>query len=139
MNIEEIKPELLKNRFRYLYDLRDLFQMQSYMKKDGSKRYIRITAKGNDFPLFDYNVGLYSVEIWPCYCCDTGGYSARLYIGNADDGEWEADGKIFDNIEDCQKVVDKIAEEIIKDMHIILPEEELNLALRPYGMYGGIG
>jgi hypothetical protein len=97
-----------------------------------------ICATGDFRGNFDYGRGLLVVRFsvyadWQNK--DT--YSVDMPIWNIDDGTWRAVSKNFDNREDAQKLCDKVFEDFKHKFGSKLPsEEDLNVFLRPFGMYG---
>jgi hypothetical protein len=136
------KDDIRKNHFKALFDLQELFRPQ---KDEFGNGYIRISAKG-DFGLFDYGVGLLSVQVSvvgygkgalgkPDEEVDKVNYTVLFTVGCADDGLWQAWSRVMPK-EKCEQLVEKIKTEILDDLSSLPKDTELNEMLQPYGLFG---
>lgn len=60
--------------------------------------------------------------------------TVRLWFGTIDDGDFGG-WRECHSVEYAEKLVEEIANEVFKDMVSFPNDEELNLILRPYGIY----
>ena len=113
MNIHEIKDNL---------GLKKYFDDQLY---DGFG-YRGVLATGNFTCVGDYGVGLLTMTVKNPNKLD----HPTITITTIDDGVWQGYGNTFVN-------VNTLAKQFTHTFGIMLPtEEELNIFLKPYGIYG---
>ncbi len=88
--------------------------------------------------MFDYDCGVLYIELSVLpYTLDINNitYIARFHVGCADDGQWDAESKVFTNEQEAITLVEKVAP-LLDDLHTLPCERDLNELLQPYGMFG---
>lgn len=96
------------------------------------KGYAKFIQTGN-LNLGDYGRGFIDVEIYTHVNHDRTP-SVRLWFGTVDDGDFG--GWLVCNFkEQADNLVERIAREVFENMVSLPSEEELNVLLRPYGIY----
>lgn len=86
-----------------------------------------------DLQICDYGIGFIDVSIYYIKNQDNEHY-IRLWFGTIDDGDFGA-WKLITTKEKAQELIEKIANEVFKDMVKLPTQESLNTSLRKYGMY----
>lgn len=104
------------------------------LQKVQDDEYIGLFLKG-EFPLFDYGTGLLWVSIKVLPALGQVGYHARIYIGNADDGDYGS--WVYSRTEShALKLVEDMVEVFNKKFPKVLPSlEVMNEELVKVGVY----
>jgi len=134
----------MNNRYDKFDKLSELLKLDSeeLIYKDLN---IKITCYGKlvfkgDLDFGDYGAGAFNLEIHPVHNYEAKNnadeWQARLWIATVDDGDMGGWAKIMP-LEQAQKLCDKIAQEVIKDIVRMPTLGEFNEILQPYGMYVG--
>lgn len=98
------------------------------------KGYSKFIQRGN-LSLYDYNRGFIDLSVH-AYLNQLKEPFVRIWFGTVDDGDyggWLACA----TLEQAQELVERIANEVFKDMISFPTDEELNRMLRPYGIWVG--
>lgn len=86
-------------------------------------------------PLSDYNQGFIGVKGYvSSFHQKEGEYVVRLWFGTIDDGDYGGWSKPM-SLEKATTLLWRIADEVFVDMLILPNTEDMNLKLRPYGLY----
>ena len=83
---------------------------------------------------WDYNKGFFDLSISRVFQPKENAWWVRIWLGTWDDGDFGAWKRVSD--ETIAKIeVKQIADEVFREMLIFPTEEELNILLRPHGIY----
>lgn len=105
--------------------------MQLTKTKDGYAKFIQTGA----LSLYDYGRGFIDLSI-EVDNCPGRPPQVRIWFGTIDDGDFGAWVPCASK-EDANKLVERIATEVFRDMITFPSDAELNEMLRPYGAYVG--
>jgi len=114
-------------RYEDFNKLRELFKL---IKID--RGYSKFIQTG-DLDFYDYGTGFIDLQIFPVYDIQNNKHYVRIWFGTIDDGDFGG-WKEVDNKEKADKLVDKIANEVFKDMVAFPTKKLLNILLRKYGI-----
>lgn len=113
-----------KNTIMTIYEI----DKELGLKLIDNKYYQGVVLKGSFDALYDYNRGIYTLRIhkWK------EGKQVILSLSTIDDGVWSAESDNFK-----EENIKKLGEDFIETYGRTLPtEEEFNVFLRKYGLYG---
>jgi hypothetical protein len=130
-----IEPRDSDKRRSDVYDFYDQIDNITSMRKYeeyGTYAYLKMIQTGS-FKLFDYGRGFLGVQIFVSGH-EEGKYCARIWFTTVDDGDFGGWSKEMSKL-NASTLVNRIAMDVFSQMKILPSQEELNLKLRPYGMY----
>ena len=113
------------------YDLFDKLKQHTSIKSEGEAQYLKMVQKG-ELDLGDYGHGFLCLRLY-AYTDAKDKHYVRIYISNVDDGGYGAWSE-RETLEECVAVVEK-AVTVFKDMTAFPSLDELNVLLRPFGVY----
>ena len=94
--------------------------------------YSKFIQTGN-LSLYDYDRGFIDLDI--CVCMDHDKTPrVRIWFGTIDDGDFGG-WLVCSSKEQAESIVEAVAHNVFKDMVAFPKDEELNVMLRPYGLY----
>lgn len=115
-------------RYKLFEQLQELTKMS---KMDDHYGYQKMIQTGQ-LSLYDYNRGFIDLNIY--HCKQKEGHYVRLWFGTVDDGDFGC-WKHTKSEEKAREIVDKVAQEVFKDMIAFPSDDELNHILNKYGLY----
>jgi len=113
--------------------IKHVTELKKY-SEHGTNAYLKMIPTGK-IGFFDYGRGFLGVEVFVSGH-EEGKYRPRIWFDTSDDGDYGGWGREMSK-EDAVKLVDRIANEVFATIEILPTLEEMNLLLRPYGMFVG--
>ncbi len=86
-----------------------------------------------DLNFWDYGTGFLDISIYYLYS-HNGEHCVRIWFGTIDDGDFGA-WKHMKTEKEARELIERVANEVFKDMVTLPTQEILNELLRKYGVY----
>jgi hypothetical protein len=117
-------------RYAHFEILKKLTEMVPNEKRTGYSKFIQT---GN-IEFGDYGRGFFDVDIYALYQPLSQRWAVIIWLGTIDDGDY---GALLENLDEetARNLVERVANEVFKDMVAFPTQDELNKILRPYGLY----
>lgn len=117
-------------RYTHFEVLKQLTEMVPNQKGTGYSKFIQTGA----IEFGDYGRGFFDVDIYALYQPTRERWAVRIWLGTVDDGDY---GALLEDLDEetARNLVERVANEVFKDMVAFPTLEELNKILRPYGLF----
>lgn len=123
-------PMGMYDRYNQLQKLTEMYPMDPQTTPLGYEKFVQT----GDLEFWDYGRGFLCIKIYTAKAYKVDGWCVRMPFCTVDDGDMGAWSQPMPEAK-AREIVERVAQEWLKPLHKLPRLEQLNIDLRPYGLY----